>query len=166
MDSSEQRFYITGGTLQYDAPSYIARRADTDLYEGLCRCEFCYVLTSRQMGKSSLMVRTAERLQQEGRAVAVLDLQAIGQNLTPEQWYDGLLISLGKQLRLEDELERFWDEHFHIGPLQRFFEAIRAVALPACPYGLVVFVDEIDIIRTLPFSADEFFAGIRQCYVG
>src|SRR5205807_8109723 len=29
---------------------------------------------------------------------------------------------------------------------------------------LVIFVDEIDVVRSLPFSADEFFAAIRECY--
>ena len=28
-------FYVTGGTLRYDAPSYVARRADDELYDGL-----------------------------------------------------------------------------------------------------------------------------------
>ena len=47
----ELPFYVTGGTLQLDAPSYISRRADHELYEGLKAGEYCYVLTSRQMGK-------------------------------------------------------------------------------------------------------------------
>jgi WD40 repeat protein/tetratricopeptide (TPR) repeat protein len=29
-----------------------------------------------------------------------------------------------------------------------------------------VFIDEIDVTRSLPFNTDEFFAAIRQCYVG
>ena len=55
-------FYVTGGTLPGNAISYVQRQADELLYTSLCRSEYCYILTSRQMGKSSLMVRTATRL--------------------------------------------------------------------------------------------------------
>ena len=99
-------FYVAGGTLRSGAPSYVERRADKDLFNGLLDGQFCYVLTARQMGKSSLMVRTANKLRDQGIQVIVLDLSAIGQNLTPEQWYNGLLTSMGDQLGLEDELEK------------------------------------------------------------
>ena len=76
---TDSTFYVTGGTLRQDAACYVERQADKDLLDGLLKGEFCYVLTSRQMGKSSLMVRTAGKLREQGLRVAVLDLTAVGQ---------------------------------------------------------------------------------------
>ncbi len=162
--SFEKSFYIVGGTVRRDAPCYLQRQADNDLYAGLMRGQFCYVLTARQMGKSSLMVRTATQLREDGVGVAVLDLTAIGQNLNAEQWYGGLLSQIGQQLDLEDELVEFWEERPKLGPLQRWMQAIRQVVLPRYVGQVVIFVDEIDAVRSLPFSTDEFFAGIREFY--
>jgi WD40 repeat protein len=164
MTAAATSFYVTGGTLRPDAPSYVERQADRDLYLGLSRGEFCYVLHARQMGKSSLMARTAARLREEGVAVVVLDLTAIGQNVSVEQWYDGLLVQLGEALDLEDELDDFWRERSRLGPLQRWMAALRDVVLARVPGRVVLFIDEIDVVQSLPFSTDEFFAGIRECY--
>src|SRR5262245_11693588 len=161
---SETDFYITGGTLRRDAACYVAREADSRLYESLTRGEFCYALTARQMGKSSLMVRTASRLREEGAGVAVLDLTAIGQNVNAEQWYGGLLSQMAQQLDLEDELLEFWRQSMSLGPLQRWLQAIRRVVLPRHVGPAAFFIDEIDAVLGLPFSTDEFFAGIRELY--
>jgi len=127
---SSASFYVTGGTFRQDALSYIERQADRDLYDALQAGDFCYVLTSRQMGKSSLMVRTAARLREQGTKVVVLDLTAIGANLTPEQWYDSLLALVGSALSLEEELDAFWLTRERLGPLRRWMQALREVVLP------------------------------------
>src|SRR5436309_109021 len=50
-------------------------------------------------------------------------------------------------------------------PLQRWMDALQQVVLPkVTSAGLMIFVDEIDVVRSLPFSTDEFFAAIRECY--
>lgn len=164
MSEVDSAFFTTGGTLRHDSPSYVERQADKELVKGLRSGEFCYVLTSRQMGKSSLMIRTASKLRQEKFRVVILDLTAIGQNLTCEQWYDGLLNRLGRQLEIEDELDHYWMNQGRVSPVQRFIAAIRDVALEKEPTPLVICVDEIDVVRSLPFATDEFFAAIRECY--
>jgi hypothetical protein len=157
-------FYVTGGTVPRDAPSYVPRDSDEELFRGLRDGQFCYVLSPRQMGKSSLMVRCADRLRKNGVTCLLLDLTSIGQNLSAEEWYDGLLNLLARQLNLEDKMEEFWRSNSRLGPLQRWMGALRDLALPSVPGRLVIFVDEIDTVRSLPFSADEFFAAIRDCH--
>ncbi len=168
LPATERSFFTIGGTLPANAPSYVERKADNDIYNHLVAGDFCYVLTSRQMGKSSLMVRTAARLRSHGVKVALLDLTKIGQNLTPEQWYDGLLVRLGHEFGLEDEVDDFWNSNdasiSRLGPMQRWMSALRKVVLASVRANIVVFVDEIDAVRGLPFPTDEFFAGIRELY--
>src|SRR5437868_4906458 len=62
MDANATSYYKAGGTLPVNAPSYIERDADAELLAALKKSEFCYVLDTRQIGKSSLMVRTADKL--------------------------------------------------------------------------------------------------------
>ena len=54
------------------------------------------------------------------------------------------------------------EEHPHLGPLQRWLTALREVVLAQVPGPIVIFVDEIDTVCSLPFSTDEFFAAIRE----
>jgi WD40 repeat protein len=157
-------FYVVGGTMHPGALSYVERSADRELFDDLVVGKFCYVLTARQMGKSSLMIRTAARLRDAGIDVAVLDLTAVGQNVNPEQWYGGLIAQIGARHGFEDHLVNFWSSQPSLGPMHRWLKAVETVILPRLPGRLVIFVDEIDTVRGLPFPADEFFAGIRECY--
>lgn len=87
--------YQVGGSLTITALSYVQCQADTQLYNALKNNEFCYVLTSRQMGKSSLLVRIRHLLEQEGVLCATVDMTNIGgENITISQWYKGIVTQL------------------------------------------------------------------------
>ena len=76
MPEAEQpgQFFKAGGTLSLDAGSYITRLADEELLQLTLTGEYCNVLTARQMGKSSLMVRIAQSLQEQGVRTVIIDL--------------------------------------------------------------------------------------------
>lgn len=167
---TRRRFFEAGGALSPDAESYVERQADHELFRSLLAGELCYVLTARQMGKSSLMVRTAQRLRAVGVRVVLLDVAAQGQRVTPEQWYRGLLEVIGENLGLEEELASHWRATATLAPIQRWVSALERVVLPRLPSlttgsmpGLVICLDEIDALRNLPFSGDELLLAIRHC---
>ena len=57
------RFFTVGGAVP-PGTAYVVRPMDVRLFRATLSGEYCNVLTPRQMGKSSLITHTVERLQQ------------------------------------------------------------------------------------------------------
>ena len=68
---ADETIYAVGGTVQASGVVYIPREADRELLRLCHEGEFAYVLTARQMDKSSLMVRTSESLEDEGTRTVI-----------------------------------------------------------------------------------------------
>ncbi len=164
MDESSE-FFQTSGTLAEDAPSYIERPADNELFTALKVGELGLVLAPRQSGKSSLMVHTAARLRQEGIRPGIIDLQRTGSQKNPDRWFRAVVDQLTRFLKLKENSIEWWKRHAHLDAPQRFSNFLEDVVLAEVQEPLVIFFDEIDILLSLPFS-DDFFTTIRSIYNG
>jgi hypothetical protein len=160
--------YQVGGSLKMDAPSYVERQADAELDRALLRGEFCYVFSCRQMGKSSLRLRTRHRLEARGFRCASIDMTRIGsENITPAQWYKGVMVDLLRGFNLFGKInfKAWWQEREDLSLLQRFSQFIEDILLVQINNEKIfIFVDEIDSVLGLNFPTEDFFALIRACY--
>ncbi|TFI51071.1 hypothetical protein BLD44_028295 [Mastigocladus laminosus UU774] len=160
--------YQVGGSLRGNDPTYVIRQADKQLYAGLKAGDFCYVLNSRQMGKSSLLQRTSYRLEQEDYACVYLDLSRLGsEETTSVQWYKSIIISLFYELNLAQQInfQDWWKQQTEFSLIQRLHQFVEKVLLPNVQKkGIFIFIDEIDSLLSLSFPINDFFVWIRHCY--
>jgi WD40 repeat protein len=154
-----------GGTLDPRQDIYIKRPQDDELLDLLSKGEYCNVLTSRQMGKSSAMRYASLRLLEAGVEVAEIDLAGIlgTSNVDMDQWYCGFLTHMARELDVRVDATDWWQERRNQTPSQRLQEFFRDVLIPAVDAAMVIFVDEIDVSLQLDFT-DDFFTAIRAMY--
>jgi hypothetical protein len=161
--SPELRLQV-GGTLNPRQHLYVERPEDERFFRLLLEGQYVNVLTSRQMGKSSLMMRTVHRLDQEGVRWVTIDLASeLGSPPDLNAYYLGLLGKIARSLRLELDLKAWWVERDTETVNQRLLRFFREVVAGRISEPLVVFLDEIDSTLKLPYT-DDLFTAIRGMY--
>lgn len=161
-------FFNDSGSIPLSKESYIPRSADKELYQTLKRGEICNVLTSRQMGKTSLHLRIAQRLEKEGYTCIQIDLsmRQTGQ-ITPEKWYNALITDILKDLSFDFDQKAWEHKHLKLSPVYGFALFLEEILLKEIPGNIILFLDEIDSLFDIDknhFSVDDFFALIRGVY--
>lgn len=171
MDNERRSFYnIEGGalTLDVDAP-YVVRDADEKLHQFAqieqSRSRVCFILAPRQVGKSSLMVRTVSRLTTNNFVCVQINLQDLGEvESARELWYS-LLVLTCQQVQLPDvnlveQLNTVWGKTPDLSPTMRFRTfLIQEILSKINSKKLIIFVDEIQVLRKWKFQDSSFFIG-------
>ncbi|MEA5618261.1 AAA-like domain-containing protein [Cronbergia sp. UHCC 0137] len=160
-------FYKVGGTLPTNSPSYVIRKADTELFNLLKQGEYCYVFNSRQMGKSSIKDQTQYKLKKEGFFCIDIDLQGIGTQVNHQEWYVSFIYNLLNAISLEQQIEidlgSWIESRPYLSSSQLLNNFVSHELLTLVQKKIVIFIDEIDCSFSLPFR-DNFFALIRFFY--
>lgn len=151
-------YYQLGGTLALDDKSYVTREADTKILEYLTKGEYCLVLNPRQTGKSSLKIRTINKLQNDKNKCVSIDITLLGGTETQEARTKGFVAEIFKELKLKIDTNSWWQKYQHLTLMQRLDQAM-SIILDTVPDNIIIFIDEIDSIP----NADDFFAFIRAC---
>ncbi len=137
-------FYMAGGALPPNSPSYVERAADGELFNAVQAGQFCYVLADHHMGKSSLMFRTAWRLQQQGIHTATIDLAGINPRASSGQAYLVLVKRLKFELKLSLDPDAWWAEQDSLNAEQRFTAFLHDVLLAQTEQPVAIFVDGVN----------------------
>jgi len=157
--------YQVGGTLGAKDLSYVEREADLELYEGLKKGDFCYVLNSRQTGKSSLALRVREKLKNENFRCVFIDLTKFGKDYDNlEDWCRAIFSELVKAFEIDIDRKGWWDQRAEQSATFRLDEFFDDILLQRVSEPIVIFIDEIDTVLSLNFAVDDFFNWIRSCY--
>lgn len=159
-------FFSVGPPLHAVKLGYVRRSGDDFLYHALVAGKYAHVIAPDRTGKSSLIAATSARLQNNGYKVAVLNLSQIGERYggtDAGRWYYSIAYRLLRQLRLKTDLQAWWQDNAILSNRQRLVEFYSDVILQNIEEKIVVFVDELQYLKDLPFD-EQLLASIRAAH--
>jgi hypothetical protein len=149
-----------GGNLDVDDPWYIRRDPDDVAARLIARQGVTLVIKgSRQMGKSSLLVRMIDAAMKLNKRCALIDFQMFGQETlrSSSAFFQRFAESVADQLDLQHDVKRFWDAG--LSDSQNFTRYMEKQILQPLD-SFVLAIDEADILFQSEFLYD-FFGMLR-----
>jgi hypothetical protein len=153
---------VPGGTLDVDDPWYLPRPTDDAALAVIRQAgQTLTIKGPRQMGKSSLVMRTIRAALDLGKKVALLDFQLLDDQTkaNPDLFFRRFASSIAEQLEVPDDVEELWDSGFS-NP-QNCTRCVERLILGRLSGPCVLAIDETDCVFQTSFSAD-FFSMLRS----
>jgi hypothetical protein len=150
------------GTMDTESRFYVKRPFDANALETIKRAGVTITIKGpRQMGKSSLLIRTIHAAIAAGKRVAFLDFQLFDKAaLTNADLFFRQFCSwLTDSLEMDDRVEEYWDER--LGNSQRTTRYVSRYILKELDSPLVLAMDEVDSLFEAEFRSD-FFGMLRN----
>jgi hypothetical protein len=127
-------------------------------------CAFIRIKGPWQMGKTSLMAKILDHAHKCGFATVRLSIQAAGSRVLSD--YELLLkwicFNTARELGLNPSMEEYWDSIF--GPNENYRDYLARYLLPKIGSGLVLALDEVDLIGQNPGLEADFFGLLRALH--
>ena len=151
------------GTMDPESAFYVAReQIDSVALETIAQLGVTLTIKGpRQMGKSSLLLRTVEAARAAGKQVVFLDFQLFDQAALQDadQFYRQFCYCLADELDLEDAVEHYWARP--LGNTQRCTRYVERHVLKQVTEPIVLAMDEVERMFDTPFRND-FFSMLRS----
>ena len=156
------RLELPDGTMDPESKFYVERAGDIVCQDNIARQGVTITVKApRQLGKSSLLVRTMQGAAAAGKAVAFLDFQLLDCDTleSPEAFFRNVCHWITDELDLPDEVDDVW--RAKLGHIQLCTKYVRRHVLGRLDGPLVIAIDEADRMFDCPFRS-EFFGMLRS----
>ncbi|BAY87947.1 hypothetical protein NIES267_74710 (plasmid) [Calothrix parasitica NIES-267] len=155
---------MPSGTMDTESPFYVKRSSDDKALRTIAqtgRGVTIVIKGARQVGKSSLLIRTMNAAVKAGKQFAFLDFQLFEQAALKDAdlFFHRFCFWLTDVLEMEDKLEDYWN--FSLGNNRSCSRYMSRYILKELGKPLVLAMDEVDKIFECDFRSD-FFGMLRS----
>lgn len=150
------------GSMDPESTFYVERQGDKIALGAIQRQGVTITIKGpRQMGKSSLLLKTVDQAIRAEKRVAYIDFQlfddaALGD---ADRFYQQFCLTITEQLELPNRIDDFWLDE--LGNNQRCTRYMQTYVLRELQHPFVLAMDEVDRIFDRKFRSD-FFAMLRN----
>lgn len=167
LTTSQFRYHYSGA-VSANSPFYITRDSDYQFYETLKNHKYCCVLNARQMGKTSLLVRTKRKLQNDGHACSSIDLSGLGHYFDDFQWCFSFVSQLSRNSNVTlfkaPELKQWRKSSSFESPIEIIKVFVEEILLDKIDQDIVIFIDEVDYLMTRTSLGVNFISLLQFFY--